>query len=252
MKMKNVLYKGEVTLDFNKYKHVYTVDGEKITSVTTVLGVINKPALVSWAARMATEHVIACIDPGVAYDEVQLDAIFAGAKKAHWQKKTDAGNIGTLVHNWIEDYINDENPGMPVNELLNDAVSNFLDWVKKNDVHFLKAEEPVFSRKYEYAGIIDFICTIDGKLYIGDIKTSKGIYPEYLLQTAAYRYARAEEYPEEEYVGQVIVRVGKDGSFETAVVRDDDLYKEMVVAFLSAQRLQKTLKKLDKFKPETE
>jgi len=252
MKIKNVLYKGDVILDFNAFKHVYTVDKEKITSVTTVLNVINKPALVAWAARMATEHVIENIIPGHSYDEVELNTIFEGAKKAHWQKKTTAGDIGTLVHNWIENYINGENPGMPVNEMLNDAVSKFLDWVKENDVKFLKAEEPVFSRKYRYAGIIDFICTINGKLYIGDIKTSKGIYPEYLLQTAAYRYARSEEYPTEEYVGQVIVRCGKDGSFETAVVEDEELYKEMVIAFLSAQRLQGTLNKLKKYKPSKE
>ena len=261
MKIKNKLYGGKVILDFNKFKHTYTVKGEKIPSVTTVLGVINKPALVAWAARMATDHVIECIDPGVSYDELQLNAIFEGAKKAHWQKKTDAGNIGTLVHEWVEDYINDKNPKMPVNEQLNDAVSNFMDWVHEHDVKFLKAEEPAFSKKYKYAGIIDFICTIDGKLYIGDLKTSKGIYPEYLLQTSAYRYARAEEYPDEDYKGTVIVRVGKDGSFETGGLDDEEtysmadgrevsglaLYQEMVVAFLSAQRLRGTMEALKKF-----
>lgn len=246
MKATNKLYKGKVILNFNSFKHRYTVDGETIPSVTKVLNIIAKPALVSWSARMATEHVMGCIEPGVAYDEVQLSTIFEGAKKAHWQKKKDAGDIGMLMHNWIENYINGENPGMPVNEMLKEGVDNFLAWVKINDVKFLKAEEPIYSRKFKYAGIMDFICTIDGKLYVGDIKTSKGIYPEYLLQTSAYRYAREEEYPKEEYVGQVIVRVGKDGSFETAIVEDTALYQEMVKAFIAAMRLQGTMEKLKK------
>ena len=72
------------------------------------------------------------------------------------------------------------------------------------------------------------------------------------MQTSAYRYAREEEYPKEKYKGQIILRVGKDGSFEVAIMRDDKLYKEMLLAFLSAQRLQKTLEKLKKYKADKE
>ena len=197
---------------------------------------------------MAAEYIAENIKPGESYDEVQLLTIFENAKKAHWQKKKDAGDIGTLVHNWIEDYINGKDPGIPVNEMLKDSVNNFLYWVKEKKVRFLLAEQPIYSKKHKYAGTADFICTIGGKLFLGDIKTSKGIYPEYFLQTSAYRYARAEEYPEEKYVGQVIVRVGKDGSFETATIEDDSLYKEMVKAFLAAQQLQKTMERLKELK----
>ena len=33
--------------------HSYTLDGKRLTGVTTILGVIAKPALIGWAARMA-------------------------------------------------------------------------------------------------------------------------------------------------------------------------------------------------------
>jgi len=252
MKTSYKLYNGEVELLFNSFRHAYTVGAEKITSVTKILSVINKPALINWSARMAVEYIADSIDPGKSYDELELNTIFKFARKAHWQKKVDAGDIGTFVHKWIEDYINGENPGMPVNENLQVSINNFLDWVKKHKAKFLVAEQVVYSRKYKYSGTLDFICTLNGKMYIGDIKTSKGIYPEYLMQTSAYRYAREEEYPKEKYAGQIILRIGKDGSFEIAIMRDQELYEEMLKAFLSAQRLQKTLNKLSTYKAEKE
>jgi hypothetical protein len=38
-----------------------------------------------------------------------------------------------------------------------------------------------------FAGTIDRVCTIEGKTYVLDIKTSNGIYNSYWLQLAAYR-----------------------------------------------------------------
>ena len=249
MKIKNKLYSGEIELLFNTFRHAYSVDGKKIPSVTTILSVINKPALINWSARMAIDHVAEAIEPGKSYDELQLQAIFEGGKRAHHAKKVDAGNIGTFVHDWIEKYINGDNPGMPVNEDLQEAINNFLVWVKDFKVKFLLTEQPVYSREHEYAGILDFVCVIGKEMFIGDIKTSSGIYPEHLMQTAAYRHARQEEYPKEKYAGQLILRIGKkDGSFELVVIRDNKLYTEMFESFLAAQKLQKTLKVLGDYK----
>ena len=39
-----------VELEFSAGKHTYQVDGEYVPSVTTILDVINKPALMPWAA----------------------------------------------------------------------------------------------------------------------------------------------------------------------------------------------------------
>ena len=40
--------------------------------------------------------------------------------------------------------------------------------------------------KIGFAGTLDRICKIDGKVYVLDIKTSNGIYNSYWLQLAAY------------------------------------------------------------------
>jgi hypothetical protein len=47
--------------EFDEKSHIYKLNGKKLTGVTTILGVINKPALVGWAARMAVEHIKASI-----------------------------------------------------------------------------------------------------------------------------------------------------------------------------------------------
>jgi len=207
--------------------------------------------LISWAANSAIDYVCAAIEPGKSYDELELNAIFEAGRKAHWQKKTDAGTIGSFLHKWIEQYIKGENPALPINDGLKESALKFLDWVEKNKVKFLTSEQMVFSRKYRYVGTLDFICRIEGKLYVGDLKTSSGIYNEMWLQTAAYRQARSEEFPEEKYEGQLILRIGKEGDFEIAKINDDKLYRKMLIGFLAALKLYQTMKDLEHFAQST-
>lgn len=127
--METILYKGKVTLRFDEFRHKYThVEASKeIKSVTTALKIINKPMLVNWAANMAVDHIKDAIEVGKSYDEVELVTIFKTARNAHYHKKESAADIGTLLHGWIEDYINEKNPGIPVNPILNKSVNKFLE-----------------------------------------------------------------------------------------------------------------------------
>lgn len=254
MLIRNKLYNKTVTLTFDSFRHRYVWEekNKEIKSVTTILKIINKPALINWASNCAIDYVSQQIEPGKSYDEIELSSIFQKGRKAHWEKKTDAGDIGTFLHKWIENYIKGEKPSKPVNPDLQLAVLKFLKWVKQHNVKFLLSEQMVFSKNYQFSGLTDFICTIDGKMYIGDLKTSSGIYPEMFMQTSAYRLARTEEYPEEKYAGQLIVRIGKDGSFEFAVSRDDKMYAKMLEGFLSALILTNAVEALEKFKAEKE
>jgi len=249
MIIKTKLYKGDVELIFDSFKHTYHFNGQKVPSVTTALGIINKPALVAWAANSAIDYVSEQIEPGKSYDELQLAAIWEGGRKSHYQKKTDAGTIGTFLHKYVEGFIKGDSPAQPVNPELQKSAMKFMNWVEKHKVEFLLSEQQVFSQKYGYTGTLDFICKIDGKMYLGDLKTSSAIYAEYLIQTAAYRQARTEEYPEEKYDGQLVIRIGKDGSFEVKVVEDDQWYRKMFVAFLASLQLYKSLEHIKEFDP---
>jgi hypothetical protein len=269
--IKNKLYNETVTLTFDALRHRYFWEEEKkeVTSVTTILDIINKPALIPWAVNCTTDYIfgneekgiLPQILPGKSYDEIQLHSIREKARSSHSNRKKDAGDIGTFLHKWVEKYIKGEKPEIPVNPELQVAVLNFLIWVKNHKVKFLLSEQMVFSKKYGYPGTIDFICTIDGEMYVGDLKTSSGIYAEMLLQTSGYRHARVEEFPEEKYVGQLIVRIGKDGTFEFLKIKDTDVYKigdrevtgkqlyeYMFKGFISTLTLFKVLDVFDKYR----
>lgn len=250
MQTKNLLYGGSVELLFESFHHKYTVDGDIIPSVTGILSIINKPMLVNWAANTAVDSIAEKLKAGVSFDEVQIGEMLETARKAPYQKKKDAGAIGTLVHEWVEQYIHGMNPPVPVNEGIRKSVEQFLSWVSIYKVKFLCSEQMIYSKQYKYTGTLDFICEIDGKLYIGDLKTSKGIYNEYFIQTSAYRYARTEEFPAEQFAGQIIIRVGKDGEFERGIMRDDSMYRRMFDGFIAAKNLSTTMKRLEEFKPE--
>jgi hypothetical protein len=58
--------------------------------------------------------------------------------------------------------------------------------VNHKPVHAM-IEQTFVSNHLKFAGTLDRICTIDGKTYVLDIKTSNGIYNSYWLQLAAYK-----------------------------------------------------------------
>ena len=105
---------------FDEATHSYLLDGRPLTGVTTVLGVIAKPALIQWSANLAAaeafktgtvEGLKAAIE---AYDKIdteaarELDKLFPAWKAArttHNKRKTAAADIGTKAHKWIEEYV---------------------------------------------------------------------------------------------------------------------------------------------------
>ena len=38
-------------------RHAHYINGKRATGVTTILGVIAKPALIAWSARMAVDYI---------------------------------------------------------------------------------------------------------------------------------------------------------------------------------------------------
>src|SRR3990167_4720933 len=98
---------------FNKEEHYYELDGKRLYGVTTVLGVIAKPALIPWAVKMATDYVENHVgefwnpeftigDSGEHFSEEALHEVLMEAKSAHRKKKEDAGESGTTNHEIIE------------------------------------------------------------------------------------------------------------------------------------------------------
>lgn len=237
MKVINHLYNNTVDLIFESAKHKYFYNGKPVKSVTGILGTISKPFLVPWAAKVTAEKMAELLKPGVAYDEIQIKNMLDEAKRAHYNTKVSAGDIGSLVHDFISKVIKGEHPGTLVHQEANNAAQRFMEWARTNNVEFLLSEQVVFSKKYNFCGTLDFVCRMNGKLYLGDIKTSNQIsYTEYGGQMAAYQIARSEEFPSELYDGCILVRVGKkDAEFETWTIEGEDmeLYREIFINALN-------------------
>ena len=138
--------------EFSESGHVHLLDGKKLTGVTTILGVISKPALLQWSANMAVESIKSEIyDLGLMPLRTKLDAIFETAKKAYIVKRDKAGELGTDVHAQVEILIKEAiaSTGGVIGgkEVENEQVQNFIDWAVKNKIKFLASEVHIYSEK---------------------------------------------------------------------------------------------------------
>lgn len=257
MGTKHLFYKDTIELEYEDKRHLYTVkkiDGadtnKKADGVTGVLQVIAKPALMYWGINTTIASLEASLKPGTVYDEVQIRTMLDSAKTAHRVKKEEAGNIGKMVHDWLDQHIKGQKPIPFVNEVMKTSCEKFLEWEKSNKVKFLENEKIVYSKRMNYAGTFDFLAEIEGKLWIGDIKTSSGIWDEYWFQTAAYHQAYCEEFGETKIKGEIIVRVGKDGTLDVKDTRDPYVTPYWINrnAFNHALGLHRTLNKLKSYK----
>lgn len=241
------LYENRLELKFDEDRHLYTVEGEPVESITGVLKVINKPALIPWAVSEAGKYLQKNMVPGQSLDEVQIKNLIDGAKKAHTMRSGSAADIGTMGHKWIEDFIKGENPPLPINEQLRGIATSFMNFAKGHKIEFLDSERKVYSIENRVAGTVDALLRLDGKLTLADWKTGSGIYPEYFLQMGGYDICITEEESFvasgkgekfEEIQQHMIVNCAKDGSLKIAL---SDKVMEHKLGFLNALGLMRVL-----------
>jgi hypothetical protein len=237
-------------LVFDSVKHTYEANGKIVYSVTGATGVLDKPALVFWAANKGAEFADNVLVPGMQIDELNKPAIIEGIKTAFRKHSKEAADIGTAVHAYLEAYLNaginkQPLPAMPVNEHIRKAIEAFLAWTKANEVKFVAAERKIYSKKYGYAGTLDALGYVNGELCIIDFKTSSGIYPEMFVQTSAYAHAVNEE-DGSKIKTCYIVRVPKDGSeFEVQKDAHVDLNFKSFLGCLENYKRQMFMKTIE-------
>ena len=176
----------------------YKIDGHKrlFPSVTTVLGVINKPALVSWSNKITLSavrrEILSLQDP--SEPSKWLDPVLERAGGHHKDILKKAGEFGTRAHDAFDKIIR----GAPAHvsagdDALETVVKGFHAWHATTDLQ-LHGDTTIFSEKYGYAGAMDFLGVArgDGSLAVVDFKTSNGIYDTHILQVAAYAKAYEE------------------------------------------------------------
>lgn len=156
-------------------------DGTRVPSVTTVIGKFkDSGGLVHWAWKLGTE--------GKDYRVVRDNAAFAG----------------TMAHEAVEAWIHKTNfafQGEPdICKKAKQAFEAFLDWANQTKLEVTHTEMALVSEAHKYAGTFDAVAML-GKRAMLDWKSSARIYPEYLVQVAAYGQLWDENFPNDPITG---------------------------------------------------
>ena len=177
-------------------KRMYvTPAGHKFPSVTTVLSVNSKKAIMEWRKRVGEE-------------EANRVSSFAASR-------------GTRVHTMVERYLDNRDDYLEKSNPLTKA--NFSRIQKVLDERLSKVilqEAPLFSEHLGLAGRVDCVGEFDGKISIIDFKTSakpkkKDWVHNYFMQETAYAIAFEEQtnIP----VGQLVTIIVNDVDDEAQV-----------------------------------
>lgn len=205
------------TFTFEPTTHTYKLDGERLTGVTTIIGVLDKPALVSWSANCAVDYIEQNFpsDEHIFKNPFAISEVCKEARTA-WAKKRDkAGDVGTQCHAWVELYAkaqinNIEYAPQYESEQVEKMVKKFIEWSEQNKVKFLLSEQVLYSEKHFYAGTVDLLIEIDSKKYIADLKTAKDIYQTNFIQMGGYHIALEELGKVKDLEGYIVINIPKE------------------------------------------
>ena len=165
--------------------HRYTLDGFEIPGVTTIIGTLDKPALINWAADQSATYAV---ENWARLSEIPLIERHKQIKNARNQRNREAIVKGNRIHALAEKLQKGLEVEVPAAiEPQVEAVARFMDdW----EIQTIHTETPVCNTDYRYGGTLDTISTAPrlGTVLL-DWKTGKGVYDETALQLAAYQHA---------------------------------------------------------------
>jgi hypothetical protein len=232
---------------------------EEYTSVTTILsGGIPKPALKAWGEKLVAQTAVTKRD---IWDGMSNEEAVDWLKRAPFRETDRAAVQGSDIHDWCEQHV--LGAGLSV-DALDEAdpkrpyLLGFLAFLAEWKPRYEMTEATVYSRKWGYAGTLDFLawidcshvaadlaplfgpCEVGEVLVLGDYKTGKGVYGEVACQLAAYRHAEfiglpdGTEQPMPNVAGCVVLHLTPKG-YELIPVRAGE---EEFRSFLYAQQIR--------------
>lgn len=156
-----------------------------------------------WASRLAYEPLMEAraLLQGAVSKAPAMDAIEAFLRRDpdtfdHNKAAGKAADAGTLAHAMIEAHLLGKDASSAVTsaytpDMVSKAESSFLaflEWAGQTQLRVVETEVSLVSETYKFGGTLDAgVLSINGQLALGDWKTSSGIYPDHLIQLAAYK-----------------------------------------------------------------
>lgn len=212
----------------------YSWRSENYWSVTTILQAVPKPALINWAKKFTAEYAVdnfdklgALVEPD-ADGTVDRQAAVDWLKGAAYRDRDRKADIGSQIHAATEAYVLGKPfPAWP--KTIAPQMRAFERFLADYEPEFQMTEASVYNKTERYAGTLDGIVAIDGRVLVGDTKSGKAIYPEVALQLAAYRFAEfvgapdGSENPMPETDGAFALHLpAQGGSYDVVDVKADE------------------------------
>jgi len=202
-------------------------DGTRVPGVTTIIGRFkDSGALMQWAFMQGR-----------------------AGKERLYEETERAADIGTYAHELVQAWLRKEGaPLSPLDEAgtvqAQTAFGAFLKWAEQTRLRIQQTEIPLVSEQYRFGGALDAVGYVGDDLCLLDWKTSNGVYTDYLIQLAAYRYLWELNNPAEPLVGFHLLRFAKEhGDFAHHYFPNLDDGWRMFVLLREAYDLDKQLKK---------
>ena len=156
--------------------------GERLPGVTTILGMLDKPALIGWAGKL-------CAQAG--WDAAKANDPVPRWNEVCYGQRDQAASDGTRAHDLFEQLLLGNN--VQRTEADTDAAwqafENAKAWKDGLSITFevWPHERPLVDLSLGFGGTPDAIAKLSDGVALADWKTG-GIYPEMLAQLAAYRH----------------------------------------------------------------
>lgn len=170
----------ENELKFDKKKHEYTVGNKKVLSVTTVLPDIPEHLLYK-------QFFIDATHKGIRVHE-QVDII----NKYYMEEKKVP-----YPSDMYKDCLQTDKP----------YIESYVKFLKAHKPEIILSEKKMFHSELFYAGTVDLVAIVKGKLSVLDVKTTSRVAPYARLQLAAYVRMYNLCYPERKAFNRYIVHL---------------------------------------------
>jgi hypothetical protein len=173
----------------------HLVEVGPLRSVTTFLKALANPAFIGWATRETAAAAIRNLPT--------LAAMVAESGPAAAQKwlqtkpgyiKDNAADLGTRAHMLAEAVARGEEIGEE--DQANPKIRQYLRFLEEWQPRFVGIEQMVVNFTEGYAGTADLWAWLDGELWLLDIKTGKGTYPDMALQLAGLHHGEWWGWPD--------------------------------------------------------
>jgi hypothetical protein len=231
----------------------------KYPGVTSVVGMLPKPFLAYWQAKMVAELAVDSLDFIQQMAERDRDGAVQYLKGAATRYTKTRARVGSEAHDLFERLIRGERVGRVHPDMVpyQRHFGEFLDAVQPE---LVRAEDVAWSDTHEYAGSFDGILRLkldeNGKpdplgetaLVMADWKTSKATYPDVALQMAAYAHADkivapdGSEEPMPTFDGAVVLHITDTQAAFKPVRIDQDVYDHFLYLRRTFEWVNKTSK----------